>query len=462
MTSQARGQSRIERLESRVLFSTIQVSLNSMFDKLEFVDNDGTVVDVGQQNGDLVATVEGDNLVQIDTHKTLYLGGLIKITATAHHIAGSNIRLKQIDFHTSTFFDNPLKSWILRIVGHGGDESFDIGDVNLDGPLGRLEANNGNLTGTINGNSELNQVRLKSINGGTIRAAGSKVGANIAVGGDATDAVIDMPNMFAKGLLVGGTWTQTAPHASSITMLGMNLVQAGGALEADLHLTSPGKALRSVKAGSLDGDWSVAGRVQTISAVNSSASWNATVSGKVSSMKINAFSGTVSADSFGSIRAVDMANAHVTATHPFDGRSSISSVVAATMSGSSVRANGSIASVKLGTIDGSIIAAGVGLADTVSSSTDFAAPTFIKSFRSGTFSDSAILSAQLSKVALGILIDQPPTIPFFGVAATTIKRLTGNADPLPLRLSGLTAASDVNALLAAQGVTFTSFELRLF
>jgi hypothetical protein len=131
------------------------------------------------------------------------------------------------------------------------------------------------------------------------------------------------------------------------------------------------------------------------------------------------------------------------------------------LSGSTIRATDSITSVSVGTIAHSKVFAGVrdDVTTLPDSADDFADPTAtintfsVKSKLSGSFSDTLIAGSNLGKVAVGTVDTTNAGVPF-GVAALTIKSITGTTD-----VGGPLKASKLD--LPGSSISLGDFRVRL-
>ncbi len=423
-----------EHLESRMLFASTIVDFgDGGFHAVEIIDSDGSAVVVSLAGGTGSLQLHGVNLAQSPAGKTIVVTG-----------QGLSIDGLSVDSTSGAK---------ISISVHGGDGSTDLGDVNVSGALPSLSAKRVNLTGDLTA-GDAGTIVLGSISGGSITDQGASLPLRIVIAGAASNATIDAAGSI--DVLSAGSWTSS--DADGITALSINKLKVNGSFDTDLHLSGGGLAILSARFGAIDGGaWDITGDVGSISAGSTSSDWSAELSGALAVLKAVSFSGDLTAYSAGRIKAAAITDAHVNLTKAYDGTDALDSLSAGVIFGSSVRTRGNIRSIKAAAVDSSIFSAGVGAADSVNSTRDFDEPTYIASFKSGAFSNSAVIAQKVGTASLGAVDDSAGSRSFFGVAAETIAALKLAINGRIAKLKGLDSSSSISDLLAGQGVDAKHF-----
>jgi len=425
----------IEKLESRRLLSA-SIGTGSA-GPVTFTDGDGTLVTVTVRGAVGTVDFDGTDITSIDTGHGL-------------RFTGTNMRLLNVQLQSAV-------NAVLVIKAKGGDGSAYLGSVNVSGSLAVLNAPHVNLTGGGVAADDLGTVVLGSILSAGITDRGAALPLRVVVD-TALNASLDSAGSI--DVLAARSWSSSP--LDGITALSIKKISVAGAFDSDLQLTGGGLALASGKFGTIvNGTWDITGDVGKLVAGNTSTDWEANISGVLTSFKATSISGDVTAYRVGQIKAASITNAHLTLTKGYDGTDALTSLSAGVISGSSVRSRSNIRSIKAAAVNSSIFSAGAGTADSIADASDFEYPALIASFKSGAFSDSAILAQNIGAASVGAVDDSVATRPFFGVAAEKIAVLKLVINGRSAALKALDSNTAVTDLLTARGVSPQHFAIHL-
>jgi cyclophilin family peptidyl-prolyl cis-trans isomerase len=323
---------------------------------------------------------------------------------------------------------------VLTVTAKGGNRSVDLADVS-GSPLKALSAPTAKLTGTLSVN--VKSVDLGSASGATLSLP---AGASVKLATTATNTTLvsrgNLKSLTAK------SWTGGSITANSVDSLNI-------ASHFATDLTVKKHVSGAVKGNLTGGTW-VVGSINKLTAANTGAGWNATVTGAVTNFALTRnLAGSLTAKLLTSLTVGgSITNATLTAT---------GSVGTVTVKGntlnSSLRSNGKVASFSTGAFTNSRLYAGL-QPDSTPPATPavFKSSAAVTSFTAKSFSNSSLAARTLTKVTVGTLKTRNAGNAH-GIAAGTIASLAAKVDTgKTLTLANVKSGTALTAALKAQKI----------
>ncbi len=311
---------------------------------LRYTDPDGTIVTIAVKTG--VARVCLRGFVQ-----------LLSPGPTQIVVGGTQVSLYRIEMLQSS-----ATTAVTFTTSGGAIPGATLGEFAGAAPLGTLSAANIDLVGkgiVMTGAGYIATATLRDVRNGAdilMPGTGAPKGLTLTVR-DIPDPGTDIRTGSHFSKLTMARWVGSslnAPAISTLAVTGNTSIAVPGDFGANLTLTSviPGQAntLYSAKiAGNITGGtWVIANGVGTITAGSSAPGWTLTAGGAVSSLTAATdLAGTLTAVSFGTIKATRELTATITATNANAALASIGTLSAAKVNAATVNATGGITTVSV-------------------------------------------------------------------------------------------------------------------
>ena len=311
----------------------------------------------------------------------------------------------------------------LSIQSSGGTTSVD--GLAVTGSLGTFDAATVDMTGDLTVTGTIGSLVLAGASGGhTLSVQGTAATGSLRLG-DVSDLTVDVAEPLAT--LAAAAWADPSGDAV-ITAPSIRLLTVTGPFAAGLAVGDGGTALQAARiAGAVAaGAWKVNGSIGTLTAGSTAAAWSADVSGSIGTVTVNgSAAGSLTAAAVRSMHVrSDLSGAALTLTGTA-GTDLTALTVGGTITGSTIRAAGSVGSVRTAAMINSTLFAGVSPTTTAlpTAAAEFAAAADILSFTvtglpggATSFADSDVAAATLRQVSVRQVDTANGGVPFGFVA----------------------------------------------
>lgn len=413
----------------RVPIISVPVGDGTPYRTFTYTDADGTAGAVTVTGGSATLRVSGTSMAQAPAGRNVSVTGADLVLASINITGGT----PSISVRGAGGADRRL---FVDGINGGAIRSFTGGDVILRG-ASNIEQGIGKLSVFRTEDATIN---IGPSPDGRLQPA-------IALGAaEDTDITSTAPIRSIRF----GSWTSGDAEADVITAPFINTFQTGGDFPGGLTITGDpvGKTLNRVRIGGVvSGTWSVSGVATNLSLRSTAPTWAAEFGNHVSNLNVaGEMSGTVGANSIGSLRAGGMQGAVITLRQAsVPGAMAVRSIrVLGAINNTGIRANASdIGTVSALAINGSRIFAGVSTPLALPTSAEgFVASTTIRSVTvrnrfAPSFNNSYIAASTLGKMNLGVINVDNGLVPF-GLAANAVTSVSAVSQAGRISLRRLT------------------------